>query len=193
MSDVLAFARLGFSHIVSLDALDHLLFLLALAVVYRPSDWRSLMWAVSAFTIGHSITLALAVMNVLNLPAELIETLIPATIVATALGNLASLRWGGRATHRVLLVGAFGLIHGAGFANYLRSLFIESVAVPLIGFNIGVEVGQLFVVGVVWMAAAGLDRLAAEDRRPVAYQTRVALVSASVTIVASGWVAQRLA
>ena len=192
MNDFLAFARLGFAHIVSLDALDHLVFLLALAVVYRLSDWRSLVWAVSAFTVGHSVTLALTVTNVIMLPERLIEALIPATIALTALGNIASLRWGAQPAPRVLLVGAFGLIHGAGFANYLRSMFIDSIAVPLIGFNVGVEVGQLLVVGVVWTATAVLDRLSAAERRPVSHQARVALVSVVVAIVSSVWVAERI-
>ena len=190
MSDFLAFLRLGFGHIVSIDALDHVLFLLVLSVVYRRSDWRSLVWAVSAFTVGHSITLALAVMNVLVPPGRLIEALIPATIAITALGNLVSLRWTGRSIPRVLLVGAFGLIHGAGFANYLRSLFIDSVAVPLLGFNAGVEVGQLLVVAVIWGGLTTFDRW--PRWRPTSYQARVAVVSSVVAVVASVWVAERL-
>ena len=146
MSDFLAFAQLGFRHIVSLDALDHLLFLLALAAVYHLRDWRSLVWAVSAFTVGHSVTLALAVTELMVLPSDVIEMLIPATIVATALANLVTIR-APRAERstvwRVVLVGFFGLIHGAGFANYLRELFMESIAVPLLGFNVGIEIGQL--------------------------------------------------
>ena len=190
MSDLLAFIRLGFGHIVSIDALDHLLFLLALAVVYRLTDWRSLVWAVSAFTVGHSITLALAVTGVLVLPTRIIEALIPATIAITALGNLASLRWGGRAAPRVALVGAFGLIHGAGFANYLRSLFLDSIAVPLVGFNVGVELGQLLVVGLIWVTMTELDRT--PRSRWAGYQSRVAAVSVVVAVVSSFWVIERL-
>lgn len=92
MSDILAFAQLGFRHIVSLDAGDHLLFLLVLTATYRFRDWRALVWAVSAFTVGHSVTLALAITNVLVLPSDVIEFLIPVTIVATALTNLSALR-----------------------------------------------------------------------------------------------------
>lgn len=200
MSDFLAFAQLGFRHIVSPDALDHLLFLLALAAVYRFRDWRALVWAVSAFTVGHSVTLALAVTNVVVFPSAVIEVLIPVTIVATALANLATLRAdGGRVagakSSRILLVGFFGLIHGAGFANYLRELFMQSIAVPLVGFNVGIEIGQLIVVASLWSALALMDRVAApalEMRRWSPFQARVVVVSSAVAVVSTTWVASRL-
>lgn len=198
MSEFQAFTLLGFRHIVSPDAMDHLLFLLALAAMYRFRDWRPLFWAVSAFTVGHSITLALAATNVLAIPARFIETLIPVTIVATALANLLSLRV--RQTARVTrtrigLVGFFGLIHGAGFANYLRELFMQSIAVPLAGFNVGIEIGQLAVIAVLWAALAFVDHVAARStwlRHWTPYQARVIVVSCAVGIVSTAWVASRL-
>src|SRR5215813_4693338 len=140
MSELLAFISLGFHHIVNPEAADHILFLLALAAIYRPEDWRQALWVVTAFTVGHSITLALAVTNELVLPTAWIEFLIPVTIVATGLENLlvrdrAHTLWGGR--YRPVFSGVFGLVHGAGFANYLRGLFVDRVAVPLFGFNVG--------------------------------------------------------
>jgi hypothetical protein len=195
MSDLLAFAQLGFRHIVSLDAVDHLLFLLALAATYRFRDWDALVWAVSAFTVGHSVTLALAVTNVLVLPSDVIEFLIPATIVATAAANLAALRSSGVARPRVLLVGLFGLIHGAGFANYLRELFMESIGLPLLGFNVGIELGQLVVLGVIWAALPVIDRLAKasfESPQWTPYRVRVLAVSLAVAVVSTGWAAERL-
>ena len=87
MSELLAFVRLGFGHITDPGALDHILFLLALAAIYRGREWRSSVWVVSAFTVGHSITLALAVTGAVTLPTPLIEFLIPITIVATAAEN----------------------------------------------------------------------------------------------------------
>ena len=101
MSEFLAFAGLGFRHIVNSAAADHVLFLLALAAIYRPRDWRDALWVVTAFTVGHSITLALAVTNTLALPTAWVEFLIPVTIVATGIENLlvhdrAHTLWGGR-------------------------------------------------------------------------------------------------
>src|SRR5882724_2010352 len=142
MSELIAFVHLGFRHITDLTALDHMLFLLALAAIYRGRDWRDVLWVVSAFTIGHSITLALAVTGALRLPTALIEFLIPVTILVTGIENIAARR----RRYRPAFAGMFGLVHGAGFANYLRSLFVGSIAVPLFGFNVGIELGQLVVL-----------------------------------------------
>jgi hypothetical protein len=181
MSEWLTFVQLGFRHIVDPSAADHILFLLALAAVYRPSDWRRALWVISAFTVGHSITLALAVTGALTLPSPLIEFLIPVTIMLTAVENLI-VNDGGR--YRPLFAGVFGLVHGAGFANYLRSLFVDHVAVPLFGFNVGIELGQILVLATVAVVLAGVDRL-------IPLRVRVIAVSAIVAIVAAGWAVER--
>jgi hypothetical protein len=194
MSDLLAFVQLGFRHIVSLDAADHLLFLLVLAATYRLRDWRALVLAVSAFTVGHSVTLALAVTSVLVLPSDVIEFLIPLTIVATAIANLAALRSPAAVRPRIVLVGLFGLIHGAGFANYLRELFLQFIAVPLLGFNVGIELGQLAVLGVIWAGLAIIDRTAEllpQSGRWTPYRVRLVAISLVVVVVSTGWAAQR--
>lgn len=194
MNDFIAFLRLGFGHIASLGALDHLLFLLALAVVYRFRDWRSLLLAISAFTVGHSVTLGLAVTSVVRFPTAWVEFLIPVTIVATSVSNLVSLRSARVASPRVLLVGFFGLVHGAGFATYLRALSLDSIAVPLIGFNVGIEIAQVVVVGTFWSLMLLVERLA---DAPIAgrwtpYEARVLVISSVVALVSTGWVAVRL-
>jgi hypothetical protein len=192
MSELLTFMYLGFRHITDLDAFDHILFLFALAAIYRGRDWRDLLWVVTAFTVGHSITLALAVTGTLHLPTALIEFLIPVTIVATGLENIvvrrrerAPLRGG----YRPVFAGVFGLVHGAGFANYLQSLFVGSIAVPLLGFNLGIELGQLVVLGLAGVTLAGFDRALAAVRHPTAvpsvHRLRVLTVSAVVVIVAT--------
>jgi hypothetical protein len=197
MSELFAFITLGFRHIVNADAADHILFLLALAAIYRPRDWRQALWVVTAFTVGHSIPLALAVTNALVLPTDWIEFLIPLTIVATGIENLlvrdrAQTLWGGR--YRPVFSGVFGLVHGAGFANYLRSLFVDRVAVPLFGFNLGIEFGQILVL----LAAAviflvldrGLERVWL-SRRLSALRLRVLSVSIVVILFASRWAVER--
>ena len=194
MSELLAFFQVGFRHIVSVEAMDHVLFLLVLAAIYRFRDWRDALWVVSAFTVGHSVTLALAVTGAVRLPTALIEFLIPVTIVATCVENLAvtdrtRAPWGGR--YRPVFAGVFGLVHGAGFANYLRDLFVDRVAVPLLGFNVGIEAGQIVVL----LAAAGVFALvdaglrAAPVRAPL--RARVVMVSSCVAVVAALWAAQR--
>lgn len=198
MSELLAFLQLGFRHIVDVEAMDHILFLVALAAIYRFRDARNAMWVITAFTIGHSITLALAVTGVLNLPSALIEFLIPVTIMITGIENLlvsdrTRAPWGGR--YRPVFAGVFGLVHGAGFANYLKALFVERIAVPLFGFNVGIELGQIVVLVAAALVLAGLDRLivalrVTSDRWP-ALRVRIVAVSIVVVSVGSLWAAQR--
>ena len=88
MSDFGFYFSLGWEHIISWDALDHQLFILALAAIYLLKDWRQVLVLVTAFTIGHSLTLALTVLNIIHFPSDWIEFLIPCTIVATAITNL---------------------------------------------------------------------------------------------------------
>jgi hypothetical protein len=197
MSELLAFIQLGFRHIVNPEAADHILFLLALAAIYRPRDWRKALWVVTAFTVGHSITLALAVTNALTLPTAWIEFLIPVTIIATGVENLVvqgsnSLRSG---RYRPLLSGVFGLVHGAGFANYLHSLFVTRVAVPLFGFNVGIELGQMLVLAAAALAFVAIDRglelLGPRWSAGTALRWRVVTISVAVIAVATRWAAQR--
>jgi hypothetical protein len=185
----LAFARIGFGHIVNPEALDHILFLLALAAVYRLRDWKDALRVVTAFTIGHSLTLLLAVTGVVAFPSAVIEFLIPLTIVATAIDNIA--RNNRRPLVRAALAGAFGLIHGAGFANYLRSLFMDHVALPLFGFNVGIECGQLVVLAGIVALLTAADWVIARLRREPTLALRVSVVSAGVAIVAARWAVER--
>jgi hypothetical protein len=198
MSDFLTFIQLGFRHITDLEAMDHILFLLALAAIYRPHDWRKAMWVVTAFTIGHSVTLGLAVTGAIRLPTRLIEFLIPVTIVATCIENMIvrdrdRAIWGGK--YRPVFAGVFGLVHGAGFANYLRDLFGDHIAAPLMGFNIGIEIGQIAVLTVAAAALVLADRIIAALResrgQDAVLRLRVLSVSFVVMIVAARWAVER--
>lgn len=164
MSEFELYLKLGFEHITDLQGYDHMLFLLALSAVYTLKQWRPLLWLATAFTLGHSITLAMAAMGIFTPWPLLIEILIPVTILLTALGNFLqkegnkrqfSLRYG--------MAFVFGLVHGLGFSNYLKMLLMgeESVTGPLLSFNIGIELGQLLVlaliVGTGWLIHKGLN------------------------------------
>lgn len=197
MSEFLAFLHLGFRHIVDPEALDHLLFLLALAAIYRLKDWRESLWVITAFTIGHSITLALAVTGALIFPIKWIEFLIAVTIVLTAGANLLTYlqqKTPRPSRRRALFAGTFGLVHGAGFAEYLQKLFMDHIAVPLVGFNLGIEAGQLLVLSV---AAIGLGLLDAGLKRTVsnsawpALRLRILSVSALVLVLGSRMALER--
>ena len=197
MPELLTFVELGLRHITDVNGADHILFLLVLAAVYRPREWREGLWVVTAFTVGHSVTLALAVTGALRLPPALIEFLIPVTIVATGIENVVvrergSALWGGR--YRVLFAGLFGLVHGAGFANYLRALFVDRVALPLVGFNVGIEVGQVVVLVAAGVLFAAIDAALARLWRPAGWaptRVRTVAVSAAVTLVAARWAVER--
>lgn len=193
MSDFSAFVQLGFTHITTLDALDHILFLLALAAIYTVRDWRDTLWVVTAFTIGHSITLVLAVTGLLHIQSDVVEFLIPLTIVATCVENViirrtAPARGGPR---RPVLAGVFGLVHGAGFANYLQNVFPDGIALPLAGFNLGIELGQITVLVAVFGGLYLIDRAIAWSRIASPSWTVVRLRSAGLSvlimIVAARW------
>ena len=201
MSEFLAFFQLGFAHIVTSGAMDHILFLVALAVIYRATDWRDALWVISAFTVGHSVTLALAVTNTVPTNTGLVEFLIPLTILAAAVENLVVRERGAASRahrYRPLFAGMFGLVHGAGFAGYLKSLFVERIAVPLLGFNIGIEAGQVFVLAIIGAALLSIDAvlLRAQRHRRVpstmpVLRLRVVSLSLVIGLVASVWAVER--
>ncbi len=143
------YLELGFDHISDLKGYDHILFIIALCAIFSFSDWKRILILVTAFTLGHSITLALSALDIIRVPADLVELLIPITILLTAIQNLwsrkkTSHRWG----INYFLALFFGLIHGMGFANFFKSLLGReaNIVIPLLGFNIGVEIGQLIIV-----------------------------------------------
>jgi hypothetical protein len=149
MQDFFFYLNLGWEHIISLDALDHQLFVLVLVAVYSYQEWKKILVLVTAFTIGHSITLALSILDIIRVPADWVEFLIPLTILLTALDNILMRNKPEnlmRMNYYLALI--FGLIHGMGFANTARMMMSgeENIAVPLLGFNIGLELGQILVV-----------------------------------------------
>ena len=149
MSDFGFYFRLGWEHIISWGALDHQLFLLALAAIYLLNDWKQVLVLVTAFTIGHSLTLALTVFNIIHFPGNWIEFLIPCTIVITAISNLFQKNFTQRSIRiNYYLALFFGLIHGMGFANKLRYILAEdqNIGWSLFGFNVGLEAGQIVLV-----------------------------------------------
>lgn len=145
---------LGKDHILDyIDGYDHILFVLALCTVYLIRDWKKVLILVTAFTVGHSITLALATLNIVNVDSGIIEFLIPLTIFITSVSNL--FRNEGTESRlpiqlNYLFALFFGLIHGLGFSNYLRALLgkNENILAPLFAFNVGLEIGQIIVVGI---------------------------------------------
>ncbi|MFP2995233.1 HupE/UreJ family protein [Spongiivirga sp. MCCC 1A20706] len=160
MDPINFYLKLGFEHLANLQAYDHILFLVALCAVYRIEQWRKILVLVTAFTIGHSITLALVSLDIFSIPSNIIKFLIPLTILLTALHNVISKSTAERSIKmkgNYLMALFFGLIHGMDFSNYFKALIMnnEDIIVPLLGFNIGIELGQLlivvFIVGIAFL------------------------------------------
>ena len=154
MSDFRLYFGIGIEHILNPEALDHILFVAALCLRYLMKDWKKVIVLVTAFTIGHSVTLALSALGLVHFATRWIEFLIPLTIVATAINNL--LQRTGQVEHPsrlpVIYFFAlfFGLIHGLAFANSLLSLVGgDNLVVPLLAFNLGIEAAQLLVVAII--------------------------------------------
>ena len=140
---------LGIEHILDFNGFDHMVFIIVLCAVYLLKDWSKVLILVTAFTIGHSITLALATLKIVSVNSALVEFLIPLTIFITAVSNIIRGKGSGRRVQlNYFLALFFGLIHGLGFSNNLRSLLgsNEDILVQLLAFNIGIEVGQVVIV-----------------------------------------------
>ncbi len=149
MQDFPLYFELGWQHILDWQGYDHILFVIALCGIYTLKDWRKVLLLVTAFTLGHSLTLALSVYGKLRPSSALIEFLIPLTIVATTLQNIVSKKQKPGAVYfKYLMASLFGLIHGLGFSNYLRSLLGRSTNIvsELFAFNLGLEFGQILIV-----------------------------------------------
>ena len=149
MNDVAFYFETGWHHIISWSALDHILFIIALSAIYLAQNWKQVLVLVTAFTIGHSLTLALSVYDIIRINEKWVEFLIPCTIVATGVFNFMVKDFKHRSLRiNYFLALFFGLIHGMGFANTIRFMLAKDqhIALPLVSFNIGLEAGQIVVV-----------------------------------------------
>jgi len=169
------YMELGFKHISDPQAYDHIVFIIALCAIYRLSEWKKVAILVTAFTIGHSITLALAALEIITFPGDVIEKLIPVTIILTCLYNVIFTKetaeedgiFNRRLSINYLFALFFGLIHGMGFSNFFRSLHGDesSIVRPLFAFNVGLELGQLLIVAAILVVAyIVLDLFKAKQR-----------------------------
>lgn len=166
MNDFKLYLETGFQHIANwngqmsfwsqlagLTTSDHILFIIALTIRYQFADWKKVLILVTAFTIGHSITLALSVLNLVNYSVNWIEFLIPITILITAISNLFVKKFVFKTKFPPIYFMAlfFGLIHGLGFSSYLKSMLgkDQGILTQLLAFNLGLELGQILIVLVI--------------------------------------------
>lgn len=150
MHEFWMYVQIGFNHIANLSGMDHILFVAALCIRYQLPDWKKWLILVTAFTIGHSITLVLSVFNYLDFSTNWIEFFIPVTILITSISNMFVKKFSFNTKFPVIYFFAlfFGLIHGLGFSFYLKSLLgiQQNIAPALLAFNVGLEIGQIIIV-----------------------------------------------
>lgn len=151
MSQFGIYFELGREHILDLNGYDHILFVIALCAIYLLQDWKKVLILVTAFTLGHTITLALSTLEIIKVRTDIVEFLIPVTIFITAVGNLfrkQSALTPSKLNTNYFFALFFGLIHGLGFSNYLKSILGQenSIVTPLLAFNLGLELGQIIIV-----------------------------------------------
>ena len=169
MTDFLLYFKMGLYHVLDINAYDHILFLIVLAVVYQFKQWRKVFWLITLFTIGHSITLALSAYGVINVRADLVEFLIPLTIFITGAANVLTAKKAsvGKENQNLLFALFFGLIHGLGFSNYFKMMIGKSSdkLLPLAEFALGIEVAQVIIVLVILVIGSLLQGILGVNRR----------------------------
>lgn len=188
--------QLGIEHILDPRGYDHILFVLALCVVYTYREWKQVGWLVTAFTLGHSLTLALATFRILNVPSDVIEFLIPITILITCFINFTNQPETSTPIHRrktiqrYVLAACFGLIHGLGFSNFLRSILPRDVTIwkPLLAFNLGLEIGQLVIVATALLLGYVLMERIKVQRREWILVTSGMIAGVAFTIIQDKWI-----
>ena len=141
------YLELGIGHILDINGLDHVLFLIVLVVMYDRKSWKKVLILATAFTLGHSITLAIAGMDIIKVNNRIIEIFIAASIAVTALANIISSKGEGNGSTRYIAALLFGLVHGLGFSGFFKTILgSDNIVLPLLGFNIGVEIAQAICV-----------------------------------------------
>ncbi len=150
MDNFILFLKLGLGHVLEWQAYDHILFLVVLSVIYSFNEAKKVVWLITFFTVGHTLTLALAAYKILSVDIDIVEFLIPVTILITALTNIITIKKQAKKSTNINLFFAFsfGLIHGLGFSNYFRMIVEETEAklAPLLSFALGIEIAQLVIV-----------------------------------------------
>jgi hypothetical protein len=171
MNEFELYFGLGKDHILDYrNGYDHILFIIALCALYQLRDWKQVLILVTAFTLGHSITLALSTLNVVNVDVQLIEFLIPVTILITAVSNIFKKEEqvsGLSMKINYFYAAFFGLIHGLAFSNYLKTILgrDKTIVSPLLAFNIGLEFGQIIIVAIFLISSFILVDLFGVNRR----------------------------
>jgi len=191
MQDWWLYFSIGWDHIISIGALDHILFVMALSAIYVFKDWKKVLILVTAFTIGHSLTLALSVFEVIRINSDVVELLIPITILITGVFNLFQKDFSPKSLRlNYFFALFFGLIHGMGFANSIRFMLAknESIGIPLLSFNIGLEAGQILIVLIILLLSYLFITVLKAPRKVWVYLLSIIAIIASLYMIIERWV-----
>jgi hypothetical protein len=190
MSDAAFYFNTGWHHIISCNALDHILFIIALAAIYLAQNYKQVLILITAFTIGHSLTLALSVYDVIRVNEKWVEFLIPCTIIATAILNFFVKDYQPKSLRvNYFLALFFGLIHGMGFANTIRFMLAKDqhIAIPLLCFNIGLEAGQIVIVAAILSVSFLLVNKLKLNRKWWVWGLSIVAILIAVNMAAERW------
>ena len=158
----------GFFHITDLKGIDHILFIAAICLTLDITDLKKIFFAVTSFTIGHSLSLALSIYHLILIPSDFIEWLIPVTIMLAIPLSIGTKNYaGGSLVKKTIIIGLFGIIHGLGFSNYLKTMMgtEENILLPLFAFNTGLEIGQLMIVAFILFLNFTIIRIIKTNQR----------------------------
>lgn len=187
MDDFMLYLEMGLYHVMDLKAYDHVLFLIVLAVVFSFTQWKKLLWLVTLFTIGHSVSLSLSAYEIVKIKIELIEFLIPVTILITGATNIFNTKKISKTKDNVNLIFAlfFGLIHGLGFSNYFRGMIgkEEDKFLPLVEFALGIELAQIIIVIGILILGVLLESVAKVSKRDWIMVTSSIVVGFSIQMM----------
>jgi hypothetical protein len=185
------YLELGISHISDFNGYDHILFLISLVAMYQFAHWKKLLKLITAFTLGHSISLALSALNFINFSTDIIELLIPVTIIITALLNIFN-----KSINQVTFwfeytfAMGFGLIHGLGFSILLKNLLgaSENMITPLLAFNIGLEIGQIGIVLSILLISLLVSSILTIERREWGILLSGISIGMSIIMIINRWI-----
>lgn len=190
MTSFSGYLQLGIDHILDTQGYDHILFVIVLSAIYPVKAWKKIVVLVTAFTLGHSLTLALSALGILEIDANLVETLIPVTIMITGLVNVYKIYKGnlyeGKIYLNYILASCFGLIHGLGFSNYFKAILGKEASIlqPLFAFNLGIELGQIFIViGAVAISTLFIEMVRIPSKYWAAFISILAIIIAGTLLL----------
>lgn len=190
MNDFSFYFSIGWQHIITMEALDHILFIVALAAIYTLRDWKQVLILITAFTIGHTITLFLSARELVSIDVDLVEFLVPCTIAVTAILNLFQKDFTPKAIRvNYFLALFFGLVHGLAFATTLRMILAtdQSFALAMASFSAGLEAGQLLIVlFILLLAHLAINTMKIERRHWVIFLS-AAIFGLSLQMAAERW------